>query len=148
MTTVWRLNSALEFLARERDNIGACDRGRCFVGDIEILDAPERLRFRAADLLVAFAEIEIHRVGESRVLVPTRPGFERGFKRARLTGPIFALAEPGVGRRPELEDLVLTPDGLTAALYDNLRAPCYRPVLASMLCDGAHIGTAFVVFSG
>lgn len=103
-----RLNPTLEFLARERHNIGARDRGTCFVGDIEILDAPEHLRFRATGLLVAFADVEIYRVRESRILVPARLGFVCGFKRARLTEPIFALAEPGVGRRPELEGFVLT----------------------------------------
>lgn len=125
-----RLNPTLEFFTRKRDNIGARDGGTCFVSDIEILDAPQHLRFRAADLLVAFADVEIYRVRESRVLVATRSGFERSLKRARLTEPIFALAEPGVGRRSEFEGFVLAQDDLAAALYDNLREPCYRSVLA------------------
>ena len=143
-----RLNSALEFLTRERDNISARDRGTCFVGDIEILDAPEHLRLCPTDLLVAFADVEIYRIGERRVLVPTRPGFERDLKRARFTEPIFALAEPGVGRRPELEGFVLTQNDLAVALYDNLRAPCYRPALAFTLYSDVLIGPTLVVLSG
>ncbi len=125
-----RLNPSLEFLTRERDNSGARDRCAWFLGDIEILDAPEHLRFRAADFLVVFANAEIYRVGESRVFVATRPGFERGLERARLTEPIVALDEPGVGRPPELEGLVPAQNDLAAALYDDLRDPCYRAVLA------------------
>ncbi|MCB2130595.1 MAG: hypothetical protein KDE03_16370 [Rhodobacteraceae bacterium] len=66
----------------------------------------------------------------SRVLVPTRPEFERRLKRAGITLPIFALAEPGVGRWPEPEGFVPTQDDLAAAPCDILRGPCYMSVLA------------------
>jgi len=54
---------------------------------------------------------------------------------------LLPLLDPCRRSGAAFKGLVLTQDNSAITFYDDLREPCYRPILALALYDGAHIGT-------